>query len=134
LKERRCKMTSLIIRQPSLLDDFEGMVDEHHMRLDVQEVGDELVVKAELPGVGKNGFTITIEGEELHIEAEKKTGEEVKEWTYYLRERHFGKFSRALSLPFPVDTGKASATIGNGVLEIRLPKAEEAKSKRIEVK
>jgi HSP20 family protein len=134
LKERRCKMTSLIIRQPSLLDEFEGMVDGHHMRLDVQEVGDELVVKAEVPGVSKEGFGVTVEGDVLRIEAEKRGEEEAKEPTYYLCERHFGKFSRALSLPFPVDAGKASATLGNGVLEIRLPKAEETKSKRIEVK
>jgi len=126
-------MTTLVIRQPSLLDEFEGMVDGHYMRLDVEGTGDELVVKAELPGVGKDGFTITVEGEELRIEAEKKAGEG-EEQTYYMRERHFGKFSRTLTLPFPVDAGKASAILGNGVLEIRLPKAEEAKSKRIEVK
>ncbi len=47
---------------------------------------------------------------------------------------NFGKFSRTLSLPFPVDSGKAMASFENGVLEIRLPKAETAKSKRIEVK
>jgi HSP20 family molecular chaperone IbpA len=67
-------------------------------------------------------------------EAEKKAEEEVKEQTYYLREGHSDKFSRTLTLPFPVDAGKASATLENGVLQIRLPKAEEAKSKPIEVK
>ena len=55
-------MTTLVIRQPSLLDEFEGIVDGHYMRLDVHGIGDELVVKAELPGVGKDGFGITIEG------------------------------------------------------------------------
>jgi HSP20 family protein len=134
-------MTSLVIRRPSLLDEFEGMwgtwepwTDGHYMRLDVQEIGDELVVKAELPGVTKEGFSVTVDGDVLRIEAEKKAEEEVKEHTYYLCERHFGKFSRALSLPFPVDAGKASATLENGILHIRLPKAEEAKSKRIEIK
>ena len=134
-------MTSLVIRRPSLLDEFEGLwgtwepwTDGHYMRLDVQEAGDELVVKAELPGGDKEGFGITVEGDVLRIEAEKKAEKEVKEHTYYLCERHFGKFSRTLSLPFPVDAGKASATLENGVLEIRLPKAEEAKSKRIEIK
>jgi HSP20 family molecular chaperone IbpA len=137
-------MTSLIIRRPSFLDEFDRMVDGlwttwepvggHYMSLDVHEAGDELVVKAELPGVGKEGFEITVDGDVLRIEAEKKAGEEKKEATYYMRERHFGRFSRTLSLPFPVDSGKATATFENGVLEIRLPKAEEAKSKRIEVK
>ncbi len=137
-------MTSLIIRRPSFLDEFDRMVDSlwttwepvggHYLSLDVHEAGDELVVKTELPGVGKEGFEITIDGDVLRIEAEKKAEEETKEGTYHLRERHFGNFSRALSLPFPVDSGKASARFENGVLEIRLPKAEEAKSKRIEVK
>ncbi len=137
-------MTSLIIRRPSFLDEFDRMVDSlwttwepvggHYLSLDVHEAGDDLVVKAELPGVGKEGFGVTIEGDMLRIEAEKKAEEETKEGAYYLRERHFGKFSRALSLPFPVDSGKATANFENGVLEIRLPKAEEAKSKRIEVK
>jgi HSP20 family molecular chaperone IbpA len=137
-------MTSLIIRRPSFLDEFDRMVDGlwttwepvggHYLSMDVHEAEDELVVKAELPGVGKEGFEITVDGDVLRIEAEKKAEEEKKEATYYLRERHFGKFSRTLSLPFPVDSGKAMATFENGVLEIRLPKAEEAKSKRIEVK
>jgi HSP20 family protein len=138
-------MSTLVIRQPSLLDEFEGIAQDlwttwepwtegHYMRLDIQSTGDELVVKAELPGVGKDGFAVTIEGEELHIEAEKKAEQEVEEGTYYLLERHFGKFSRTLTLPFPVDGRKASATLENGVLEIRLPRAEEAKSKRIEIK
>lgn len=138
-------MTSLIIRGSSFLDEFDRMVDSlwttwepvggHYLGLDVREVGDELVVKTELPGVGRDGFTITVDGEVLRIEAEKKAEDETKEeGGYYLRERHFGKFSRALSLPFPIDSGKATAYFENGVLEIRLPKAEEAKSKRIEVK
>jgi len=137
-------MTSLIIRSPGFLDEFGRMVDSlwttwepvdgHYLSLDVHEAGDELVIKTELPGVTKEGFEISIEGDVLRIEAEKKAEEETKEDAYYLRERHFGKFSRALSLPFPVDSGKATASFENGVLEIRLPKAEEAKSKRIEVK
>jgi HSP20 family protein len=69
----------------------------------------------------------------LQIEAQKKAEEETKDHSY-ICERDFGSFYRTLSLPFPVDGGKASASFENGVLEIRLPKAEEAKSKHIEVK
>lgn len=137
-------MAAIIVRRPSMMEDFERMANEvwtnwegwggHHLTLDVHEVNDELVVKAELPGVEKDSFNVTVDGEVLRIEAEKKGEEELKDGTYYLRERHYGKFSRTLSIPFPVDSGKASATLENGVLEIRLPKAEEAKSRRIEVK
>jgi HSP20 family protein len=137
-------MTAMIVRRPSIIEELENLTDGlwtnwerwggHYMTLDVHEANDELIVKAELPGVEKDSFDVMIDGELLRIEAEKKGEDETQEGSYYLRERHYGKFSRALSLPFPVDSGKASATLENGVLEIRLPKAEEAKSKRIEVK
>ena len=70
----------------------------------------------------------------LTIKAEKKQEEVVEETTYYARERSFGQYSRSISLPFHVDADKTSATFKNGLLEIRLPKAEESKSKHIEVK
>ena len=103
------------------------------MSLDAYEVKDEFIVKAELPGVHKENLDISLDGDMLRIEAQKKAEEETIE-TSYICERDFGRFYRTLSLPFPVDGSKVSASFENGVLEIRLPKAEEAKSKHIEVK
>ena len=103
-------------------------------RLDIYEEKDELVIKAELPGVRKQDLDINLEGDILTIKAEKKSEEIAEDATYYSRERHFGQFSRSISLPFYVDADKISATFKSGILAIRLPKAEEAKSRHVEVK
>lgn len=101
--------------------------------IDMYEEKDELVVKAELPGVNKQDIDIQLEGNSLSISAEKKS-EMPEDATTYNDERSYGKFSRCLSLPFPVDTNKVNSTFENGILEIRLPKTEEAKAKHIEIK
>jgi HSP20 family protein len=98
------------------------------------EEKDELVIRTELPGVRKEDLDISIKGDVLSLKAETKQEEVTKERGYYLCERSFGQYSRSVSLPFAVDTSKASATFENGLLEIRLSKAEEAKPKQIEVK
>ena len=85
-------------------------------------------------GIKKEDIGISLEGGCLIIKAEKKQEEVVKEATYYSNKRCFGDYFRSVNLPFPVDAEKVSSTLENGLLEIRLPKAEEAKSKRIEVK
>ncbi len=133
-------MATLVVRRPSLLDEFERMVGivpldgGLSMTMDVFGEKDELVVRAELPGVGKDKIDISIDKDFLRIEAEKTGEEKTEERTYYLCERCSGKFIRSLTLPFPVDASKVSASFENGVLEIRLPKADEAKSRHIEVR
>ena len=90
-------------------------------------------MKTELPGIGKEDLDITLEGDRLTIKAEKK--EEVNEdATYHTRERYYGQYFRSVTLPYPVKGNKIDATFENGVLELRLPKAEEAKARRIEIK
>jgi len=69
----------------------------------------------------------------LTVKAEKKE-QEVPDSSFYRSEICYGEYSRTLTLPFPVNSDKSLATFENGLLEIKLPKAEEAKSKRIEVK
>ncbi len=102
--------------------------------LDVHETNDELVIRGDLPGVGKDDLHITLEEGTLRIEAEKKEEKSEDGKTWYVRERRFGKYSRLMELPFRVAPDKISATLDKGVLEIKLPKAEEAKPKKIEVK
>ena len=103
-------------------------------RIDMHEEENELVVKAELPGVSKDDIKISFEDNILTIDAEKKVEEEKEEQGYYMCERYFGRYHRHISLPARVDADKASSTFDAGVLEIRLPKAEEAKPKHIEIK
>ncbi len=104
------------------------------MDLDVHVTNDELIVRGDLPGVGKDDLHITLEEGTLKIEAEKKEEKTEDGKSWYVRERRFGKYSRLMELPFRVAADKISATLDKGVLEIKLPKAEEAKPKKIEVK
>jgi HSP20 family protein len=101
--------------------------------MDVYREKDALVVKAELPGIKKKDLDISLEDDVLSIKAEKKQEEVTEDTTYYSSERHFGQYFRSMSLPFHVDAEKITATFKNGLLEIRLPKAEEAKSKHIDI-
>lgn len=93
----------------------------------------EIVGKAELPGVEKENVDITITENNLTIRGERKKDEEVKEEDYYSREMSYGSFTRTISLPVEVDSSKAKATFKSGILEIALPKKEEAKPKEIKV-
>lgn len=102
--------------------------------IDIYETKDDVVVKAELPGMNKEDIKINIVDNSLVIEGEKKQEKEVKEENYYRVERRYGAFRRAIEIPVPVKTENVEATYKDGVLEIKLPKKEEAKPKEIEVK
>jgi HSP20 family protein len=101
--------------------------------LDVYREKDDLVVKAELPGIKKKELDISLEDDMLTIKAEKKQEEVTDDADHYISERRFGQYSRTIKLPFHVDAEKISATFKNGLLEMRLPRAEEAKTKHIEI-
>ncbi len=101
--------------------------------VDMYDRKNEIVVKAELPGVEKENVDITITENNLTIKGERKKDEEMKEEEYYSREMSYGSFTRTISLPVEVDSSKAKATFKNGILEIALPKKEEAKPKEIKV-
>ncbi len=101
--------------------------------LDVYDAGDKIVVKAEIPGVSKDDIEIVVRDNELTIKGEKKKEEEVKEENYYYSERSFGKFVRTLRLPVEIKPEEVKARFKNGVLEIELPKVEEARPKEIKI-
>lgn len=93
----------------------------------------EIVVKAELPGVAKEDIDLTITKDSLTLKGEAKKEEEIKEEDYYASEISYGSFTRTIALPVEVDSEKAKASFKNGVLEITLPKREEAKPKEIKI-
>ena len=101
--------------------------------MDVYQQKDDLVIKAEMPGVDKKTLQVGLEDGILTIKAEKKPEEIAEGTTYYMSGRQFGEYHRTIELPFEVDAGKIAATLENGLLEIRLPKAEESKPRHIEV-
>jgi HSP20 family protein len=100
---------------------------------DIYEENDQLVMKTELPGINKEDVNITLQGDRLIIKAEKKETV-VEDSACYARERQYGQYVRSIVLPFPVKEDEISATFENGVLELRLSKAEESKAKKIEIK
>lgn len=102
--------------------------------LDVYEEKDTVIVKAELPGMNKEDIEVNLTGDNLTIKGEKKEDKEVKEDNYYRRERSYGSFLRSVDLPCEVKAGEIKASFKEGVLEIRMPKTEEAKKKAIAVK
>ena len=93
----------------------------------------ELVIKAEVPGLEREDIDITVENDTLTIRGEKKVAQEVKDEQYHRVERTYGTFSRTFSLPPTVDTSKVGAEYKSGVLIVRLPLREEAKPKQIKV-
>jgi HSP20 family protein len=119
IEERWWPGSSLEMREPAL---------------DVYEEKDQIVVKAELPGMTKDDIQISISDNVLTIKGEKKKEEEDTGKDYYRSERVYGAFFRAIPLPAEINPDKVQATFKNGVLEIRLPKSEEAKKKEIKVK
>jgi HSP20 family protein len=102
--------------------------------IDVFEEKDDIVVKAELPGMEKDNIDVNLTDHRLTIKGEKKKEDEVKEENYYRAERSYGSFLRTLDLPKDVRADKVKASFKNGILEIRMPKTEEARTKEVKVK
>jgi len=92
------------------------------------------VINTELPGVNKDDVSIDIKDNVLTIKGVRNYEQKVKEENYYRRERCYGKFHRAFTLPDAVDPGSIEASYKDGVLKIKIPKAVESSSKKIEIK
>ncbi len=101
-------------------------------RLNVWEEGDVYFAEAEVPGLKSEDLELSVVGNELTIKGRRDTASE-EGTTFHRRERGFGEFVRAIKLPVEVDSAQVSATLVNGVLTVRLPKAEAAKPRKISV-
>ncbi|GFE59727.1 Hsp20/alpha crystallin family protein [Geobacter sp. AOG2] len=137
-------------RLPNLIDDMERMMNEMFRRpffetgmtpfrgflhdmgrggmspsVDVFEVGGNIVVKADLPGLTKDDITVKLVDNTLEISGEKKTEEKIDTRDYLKLERGYGKFSRTLRLPEGLDAEHVTAKFNDGVLEISIPKVED---------
>lgn len=101
--------------------------------IDMHETDKDLVIRAPLPGVKPEDVEITVSGDTLTIRGELKRDETQKRENYFYQEWRYGAFARSVTLPKPVQADKATARFENGVLTLTLPKAEEAKVRRITV-
>jgi len=101
--------------------------------VDMHATKDDLVLTLELPGVSEKDVTVTITGDLLTVKGERRFEQQVSEEDLLHVERTYGKFERLIQLPMAVQADRVKATYRDGVLEIRLPKAEELKPKEIKI-
>jgi HSP20 family protein len=101
--------------------------------MDLVESGDHFVLRADLPGMGEDDIKIELEDGTLTVSGERKAEHEEREEGYYRVERAFGSFSRSLTLPKGIDGDAISASFDRGVLEVRIPKPEQRKPRKIAI-
>jgi HSP20 family protein len=101
--------------------------------VDIYETPDRVVMKAELPGLSREDVEINVRDNTLSLRGERRFEKEVKEENYLRIERAYGSFQRSFSLPATIQQEKIKAIFKDGVLEVTLPKAEEARPKQIKI-
>jgi len=118
---------------PSLGREFEQMAG-WSPQTEVFERVNELVVRADLPGLTKDDINVDIEDDQIIIQGERRDEREENREGFYQSERSYGSFYRSIPLPEGIDAEQANATFNNGVLEITLPKPEQTKrGRRLEI-
>ena len=143
-------MTLSIYRPMRLIDAMNRLFDEsvlhpydrpyvadeqaYALPLDVIAKDDEYVITAAVPGLEADDLSVEVLGETVTIRGEIKSEQNGEQDGYLLQERRYGKFSRTLNFPVELDGAKAEASVENGVLTLRVPKAETARPKMIKVK
>ena len=116
------------------VSDREWQPMQWGLAVDVVENKEDFVIKASVPGINPDDLDVSYADDTLTIKGEVKSDSENKEDQYHLRERHYGAFARSISLPTKIKGDAIEANYQNGVLTLRLPKAEEVKPKRIAIK
>ncbi len=101
--------------------------------MDLVEAGDDFVLRADLPGLTESDVNIELEDNVLTISGERKSEHEERKEGYYRVERASGSFSRSLTLPEGVDPERVKASFDRGVLEVRIPKPEQRKPRKVTI-
>ena len=118
----------------TLFDISDSGVQRWVPAMDLMEADDHFVLRADLPGLGEDDVSIEIQDNTLTISGERKSEHEERQRGWYRLERSFGRFSRSLTLPEGVDPDAVGAEFDKGVLEVRIPKPEERKPRRVAIK
>jgi len=117
----------------SLFDNGGRQAQRWVPAMDLIEADDHFVLKADLPGLAEDDVAIEVQDNVLTISGSREAEHERKEKGWYRLERSYGSFSRSLTLPDGVDADKVEANFDRGVLEVRVPKPEERKPRRIAI-
>lgn len=107
---------------------------EGQLTIDVYQTDNDVVIKSTIAGVKPEDLDVAINNDMITIRGERKNEEIVQNENYYYQECYWGSFSRSVVLPVDVITDKIEASLKNGILTIRLPKADTTKTKRIQVR
>jgi HSP20 family protein len=108
--------------------------NEGQLTIDVYQTENEIVIKSTIAGVKPEDLDVSINNDMVTVKGERKNEEEVSTGNYYYQECYWGGFSRSVLLPVDVIPDKADASLKNGILTIRLPKADTTKTKKIQVR
>ncbi len=108
--------------------------NEGQLTIDVYQTENEIVIKSTIAGVKPEDLDVSINNDMVTVKGERKNEEEVSHGNYYYQECYWGGFSRSVLLPVDVIPDKADASLKNGILTIRLPKADTTKTKKIQVR
>jgi len=107
---------------------------EGQLTIDVYQTDESIVIKSTIAGVKPEDLDVSINNDMVTIKGERKHEEEVNAENYYYQECYWGHFSRSVVLPVDIISDKAEASLKNGILTIKLPKADTTKIKRIQVR
>lgn len=107
---------------------------EGQLTIDVYQTENDIVIKSTIAGVKPEDLDVSINNDMITIRGERKKEEDVSEENYYYQECYWGNFSRSVILPVDVLAEKIEASMKNGILTIRLPKADTTKTKKIQVR
>jgi HSP20 family protein len=118
----------------SWLSSPESMIEDWMPAVNMYEENNNIIVKAELPGMKKEEFEVYVTGDNLNIAGERKAESEEKSADMYRSERFFGRFHRTIPMPVPIKADAILARYKDGVLTITCPKTDEAKRKQVEIK
>jgi HSP20 family protein len=108
--------------------------NEGQLTIDVYQTDNDIVIKSTIAGVKPEDLDVSINNDMLTIRGERKNDEQVSEENYYYQECYWGSFSRSVILPIDVMADKIEASMKNGILTVRMPKAESNKAKKIQVR
>ena len=120
---------SVFVEEENFSSDAEGQ-----LTIDVYQTDTEIVIKSTIAGVKPEDLDVSINNDMVTIKGERKNEEVVSVENYYYQECYWGHFSRSVVLPVDIISDKAEASLKNGILTIRLPKADTTKIKKIQVR
>jgi HSP20 family protein len=115
-------------------EEVEEVDAEGQLTIDVYQTNKDIVIKSTIAGVKPEDLDVDINSEMVTIKGKRTQDEEIDVENYYYQECYWGPFSRSIILPVEIVTEKAEATMKNGILTIRLPKMEVAKTRKLQVR